>query len=66
VDDYDAGKCAVMAVGMEDTLLDQALMERFCKRELVFTDSIVLETPIAFPINPELGECHHVVSVLLM
>jgi hypothetical protein len=54
VDDYDAGKCTVMAIGREDTLFDNALMERFCRRELVFTDSLILETPIAFPIKPEL------------
>lgn len=73
LDDFDAGKCTVMAIGKEDTLFDAALMERFCERELVFTDSLILETPIAFPIKPELvsgmsywileGEKYHGVSI---
>jgi hypothetical protein len=45
-----------MAIGREDTVFDEALMERFCERDLVYTDSLVLETPIAFPIKSELGE----------
>lgn len=56
VEDYDAGKCDVLAVGREDTMLDGQLMEMFCQRDLVFTDSIFLETPIAFAVRPELGE----------
>lgn len=54
LEDYDAGKCAVLAIGKEDTLFDSTLMEKFCQRELVFTDSLILETPIAFPIKPEI------------
>ena len=46
-------KCEVMAIGREDTEFDETLLERFCRLELVYTDSLVLETPIAFPINPK-------------
>lgn len=73
VDDFDSGKCSVLAISKEDTLFDTALMERFCDRELVFTDSLILETPVAFPIKPEFasgmsywileGEKFHDVSV---
>ena len=42
-----------MAIGREDTEFDETLLERFCRLELVYTDSLVLETPIAFAINPK-------------
>ena len=56
LDDYDAGHCAAMAIGREDTTTDGDLLEMFCERNLVYTDSLVLENPIGFPINPELGK----------
>jgi len=55
MDDYDAGKCRVMAVGWEDTGFDTAFLKKLCERNLVYTDSIIDETPIAFPIRPGLA-----------
>jgi len=55
VDDYDNGECGVLAVGRLDDVLDTPLMRDFCDRGLVFTDSILLETAVGFPIKPELA-----------
>lgn len=53
LEDYDAGKCKVMAVGYEDTSLDTNFLNQLCKRNLVYTDSVIAEIPIAFPIRSE-------------
>lgn len=66
VDDYDAGKCDVMAVGREDTTMDFDLLNLFCERGLVFTESVVIENPIAFPIKAELGMLYLLVSSHLL
>eukprot|EP00804_Cyclotella_cryptica_P022423 CCRYP_015088-RB/>CCRYP_015088-RB protein AED:0.07 eAED:0.07 QI:1088/1/1/1/1/0.83/6/330/385 len=73
LDEYDAGHCAAMAIGREDTTTDGDLLEMFCERNLVFTDSLILENPIGFPIKPDLvsglsywimeGEKYHGISV---
>jgi len=55
VDDYDAGKCEVMAVGTMDSLGDLNLIDLFCERDLVFTDSLVMENPVGFPIRSDLA-----------
>jgi len=55
VDKYDAGECKVLAIGREDNILDVGFMKKFCDRGLVFTQSLIIETPIAFPIKPELA-----------
>lgn len=75
VEDYDAGKCPVMAVGKMDSLGDMDLMDMFCKRELFYTESIVIENPVGFPIRSELasgfsywmyqGEKYHGISAQL-
>jgi hypothetical protein len=43
VEDYDLGRCGVMAVGKMDSLGDLKLMELFCERNLVFTESLIIE-----------------------
>jgi len=73
LDLFDAGKCDVMAVGREDTNLDEKLMEMYCERDLVFTDGLVIEIPMAFPISPQLtagfsywlyeGERYHDITI---
>jgi len=55
VDSYDQDQCEVLAVGWEDTSINLALMEKFCERDLVFTKSVFVEIPMAFPIRPELA-----------
>jgi len=55
MDEYDLGRCQVLAVGTEDTHMDLALMEKFCERDLVFTNSLFVDIPVAFPIRPELA-----------
>ena len=46
LEDLDAGECHVMAVGYEDTSMDTAYLEKLCDRDLVYTDSLVVEVPI--------------------
>lgn len=48
---YDAGKCGAIVAGMSDVRNSHSLMESFCSRELASTGSLVLEKPVAFPIN---------------
>lgn len=43
LDDYDANKCEVMAVGEMDTQGDISLMNKFCERRLLFTESLFIE-----------------------
>ncbi|KAL7536673.1 hypothetical protein ACHAWF_005534 [Thalassiosira exigua] len=54
LDDYLAGKCKVLAIGHQSTELDSRILQRFCSSDLVRTDSLILETPIAFPVRKEL------------
>ncbi|KAL7546227.1 hypothetical protein ACHAWF_009562 [Thalassiosira exigua] len=73
LDDFDAKKCQAMAVGWEDTAHDSIFLEKLCDKNLTFTDSIIAEMPIAFPISPQLsaglsywileGERRHELSV---
>ena len=55
LEDYNLGRCDVMAVGWEDTSMDLAFREQICEMDLVYTDSLIIETPIAFPVRPELA-----------
>ena len=55
LDDYDAGKCKFLAIGWEDTGSDTDFLEMLCERNLVYTDSLIVEIPIAFPIRPEIA-----------
>ncbi|KAL7466233.1 hypothetical protein ACHAXS_006521 [Conticribra weissflogii] len=55
LEDYQAGKCDVLAVGREDTMIDLELLNLFCDEGLVYTDSLVMENPIAFPVRPDLA-----------
>jgi len=73
LDDYDAGKCRFMAVGYEDTSMDTTFLNKLCERGLVYTDSLIVEVPVAFPIRSSLasgfsywiyqGERYHDVSL---
>ena len=56
LEDYDAGKCKVMAVGYEDTSMDTSFLNSLCERDLVYTDSLLIEIPMGFPISPELNK----------
>ena len=56
IEDYDNGRCDVIAIGSVETLADMDLLNMFCTRDLVMTDSLVLENPIAYPIRADLGE----------
>mmetsp|Transcript_1544 Transcript_1544/g.3190 ORF Transcript_1544/g.3190 Transcript_1544/m.3190 type:complete len:753 (+) Transcript_1544:97-2355(+) len=55
LEDYKAGKCDVLAVGREDTMIDLELLNLFCDEGLVYTNSLVMENPIAFPVRPDLA-----------
>ena len=46
LDDWDAKKCEVLALGMEDTSMDKNFLEEICKRELVYTASVIAEIPV--------------------
>jgi len=73
LDLYRTGDCDVLAVGREDNLIDSDLMNQFCDEDLVFTDSLIVEVPIALPVSPEFvsglsywifrGEKFHDVSI---
>jgi hypothetical protein len=54
-EDYKLGLCEVMAVGLEDVLMDLELSGIMCEMDLVFTNSLIIEIPIALPIRPELA-----------
>lgn len=49
LEDYDAGLCDGFIYGFANL----ELMNMLCKRDLVFTDSLVLENPVAWPIRPD-------------
>lgn len=49
VEDYDNGLCDVLIYGFAN--ID--LMNMLCERDLVFTDSLVIENPVAFPVKTE-------------
>jgi len=51
VEYYEAGKCSVLASSMMEIRNSVELMESFCSNELVSTGSLVLENPLAFPVN---------------
>jgi len=55
LDDYDAGKCKVLAVGEEDTSMDSHFLQELCNRELVYTRSMIVQIPVAFPIRSKLA-----------
>ena len=49
IEDYDNGMCDVLIYGFAN--LD--LMNMLCARDLVFTNSLVVENPVAFPVKTE-------------
>lgn len=55
IDDYLAKKCEVLAVGYEDTALSLPFLNKMCKENLVYTDSVILEVPIALPCRRDLS-----------
>ena len=52
---YARGDCKVLAIGKEDSTMDVDFMNKMCGLDLVYTDVLVIENPIAFPINPQRG-----------
>lgn len=52
---YARGECKVLAVGREDTTLNRDVLDKMCEIGLVYTDSLVVENPIAFPVKPQLA-----------
>jgi hypothetical protein len=48
---YEAGKCTVLANSMLEVRQTTEFMEAFCHNHLVSTGPLVLENPIAFPVN---------------
>ncbi len=55
LDAYAREECQVLAIGMEDTIMDAGIVTRVCKLGLVYTDDVVIENPIAFPTTPQLA-----------
>ncbi|EJK46726.1 hypothetical protein THAOC_34592, partial [Thalassiosira oceanica] len=53
--DYDDGKCGVLIIGLEDTSMDTTFLNKMCEKDLVFTESLAAETPVAFPIRADLA-----------
>ncbi len=52
---YARGECKVLAIGREDTILNKDYLKRVCEHNLVYTDILITENPIAFPIAPQLA-----------
>mmetsp|Transcript_39520 Transcript_39520/g.72385 ORF Transcript_39520/g.72385 Transcript_39520/m.72385 type:complete len:428 (-) Transcript_39520:162-1445(-) len=55
LDLYDSGKCSVLALGEFDMGTNFDLVDKLCERDLVSTNSILVENAIAFPVNPDLA-----------
>jgi len=55
LEDYSLKRCDAMAIGWEDTSMDEKFMEQICEMDLVITDSLIIEIAVAFPIRPELA-----------
>ena len=55
LESYARGECKVLAVGREGTTMDMDFISKLCELDLVYTDILVHENPIAFPINPQLA-----------
>ena len=49
MDDYLAGRCEVMTISKADATVAET--ELMCANEVVFTDSVVVEIPLAFPMR---------------
>ena len=45
----------MLAVGSWSSEMDSALLDELCKNKLVFTESVLVEVPIAFPVKDELA-----------
>ena len=41
--DYDDGKCEALIIGLEDTSMDTAFLDKMCERDLIYTDSLAAE-----------------------
>jgi hypothetical protein len=54
-DAYAREECKVLAIGREDTIMNNDYLARICELGLVFTDVLIHENPIAFPIRPQLA-----------
>lgn len=54
LEDFDANKCKVLVVSWEDTSMDSTFTAKLCERDLVFTQSVIIDMPMAFPINSRL------------
>jgi hypothetical protein len=54
IKDYLAGACNFLSVGYEDTAMDTDVLEELCDKNLVFTDSAILDIPIALPCRGDL------------
>jgi hypothetical protein len=49
LENFDAGNCGGLIGGKGDLLGDTILMNKFCARNLVDTNTMILEKPVAFP-----------------
>ena len=49
------GECQVLAVGREDTVMNREVRAKMCRLNLVYTNEVLHENPIAFPIRPQLA-----------
>jgi len=55
IEDYDRGLCDFLAVGWEDTSMNLKFTEMICDRNLAYTESLIIEMPVAFPVRSELA-----------
>ena len=46
-------------------LMDEKLRGRLCENDLIFTTSLIIELPVAFPIRPQLAhKCEYLITFL--
>jgi hypothetical protein len=55
VESYAAGKCSGVVISEYNVYFEGGLMDAFCANELVDTDEVVLEEPLAFAVTPNLA-----------
>ena len=54
INDYLAGQCDVMVISYDYDSMDETLVDRLCKHDLVYTDSLAVQMRIAMPVRSEL------------
>lgn len=55
IENFDAGKCKVLALGEIDVCTNKNAVKLLCDRKLPITKNVILNIPMAFPIRKEIA-----------